>query len=38
MPAIDAGCDQRIALEIDRLPVVGGRYAHVTNEHVGNPL
>ena len=38
MPAIDAGCIQRIALKINRLPVVGGRYTHVANEHVGKPL
>lgn len=38
MPAIDAGCDQRIALKIDRLPVICGRDAHVAYKHVGKPL
>jgi len=38
MPAIDAGCDQRNALKINRLPVVGRRYTHVANENVGKPL
>jgi hypothetical protein len=38
MPAIVAGGNQRVALTIDRLPVVGGRYTQVANEHGGKSL
>lgn len=34
MALVDARCDQRVALEIGRLPVGGGRYGHVTGERV----
>ena len=34
VPVVDPGRDQRVALEVDRLTVVGGRDAHVADRHV----
>jgi len=33
MPGINAGCEQRIALQVRALPVGVRRHAHVTNQH-----
>jgi hypothetical protein len=35
---IDTGCDQRVALEIDRLAVVGRRHPHISDQHVRQTL
>ena len=34
MPMIDAGRDQRVALEIDGLAIVGRRHPHISDQHV----
>ena len=34
---IDAGSEERIALQIDRLTIVGLRHAHVSYDHATNP-
>ena len=34
MPLVDASCNQRIVLKIDRLAIIGRRHPHISDQHV----